>query len=416
MTDVLPTVVVVYDIGAATPLEILSAAAGTCDVLFLYDRSRPEAAPGVEFIRELADGLDATGRTVDELADMLRERRPAGIVTFSEYALRLTCQLGERLSLRGHDLATLDRLTRKSLQREALASAGVDGLAFRLVRSVEEATAALDEIGFPAVLKPSTGTHSRDTFRLDSAEDWHNLARSIDLSEDFVVEELLVGDRRWTGEGWGDHVSVEYASFDGDHQHIVTLGKFPLAEPFRETGDFFPSTLDEPARQQVRSLVAAALTAVGVRDGVTHTEVKFTATGPRIIEINGRLGGGTADIVRKAGALNPITIALQIALNYRPQPDCPDKSEEVVFEMSVLSPLERVRVESIGGLDAVRALEGIDRVVAVARPGSIVDWRDGSVSQLCTVFGRIHGHPALARLRRDIHKTLDVTFSPGAAW
>lgn len=408
----LPTVLVVYDVGAATPREIMSAASGLCEVIFLFHQDRAESALAIELIEELAIGIDGTGRSVPELVDLLQPYELSGITTFSEYALRLTCQLGDELGLRVHDLPTLDRLTRKSLQRQCLAQARVDSVAFELVRSRDEILPALERIGVPAVLKPSTGTHSRDTFRLDRIEDGKDLVDRLDVREDFVLEELLVGDPGWTGPGWGDHVSVEHVSFDGEHQHIVTLGKFPLVEPFRETGDFFPSTLDAAVDRQVRDLVAAALDALGVRDGITHTEVKFTAAGPRIIEVNGRLGGGTADIVRKTAATDPVAMGLSVALGRRPVPDGPTPGAEVVFEMSVLSPMERVRVVSLRGLDEIRGLGGVSRVVGVVRPGAVVDWRTGSVSQICTVYGRAEGHRGLAALRERIHELLQVEYAP----
>ncbi|WBC01116.1 hypothetical protein [Micromonospora sp. WMMA1976] len=408
----LPTVLVVYDVGAATPREIVSAAAGVCEVLFLYHRDMAESALTIELIEGLAAGIDGTGLSVPELVELLKPYELSGITTFSEYALRLTCELGNELGLRTHSPSALDRLTRKSLQRTALAQAGVDSVAFELVRSSGEVLPALKKIGVPAVLKPSMGTHSRDTFRLDRIEDGEDVALRLDIREDFVLEELLVGDPEWTGRGWGDHVSVEHVSFDGVHQHVVTLGKFPLAEPFRETGDFFPATLDRAVDQRVRELVAAALDALGVRDGITHTEVKFTKAGPRIIEVNGRLGGGTADIVRKAGAMDPVTMGLMVAMDRRPVTSGPTPAGVVIFEMSVLSPMERVRIVSLQGRDEIRKLPGVARVVSVARPGAVVDWRTGSVSQICTIWGKAGNHLELAALRERIHELLQVEYAP----
>jgi biotin carboxylase len=408
----LPRVLVVYDNGAATPLEIISGAEGICEVVFLYDSSRPGLGDVVEFIEELAECLDTKGMSLDDVADRCHDLRPAGIVTFSEYALRLSSELAVRLALPGHDLETLDRLIRKPAQRDCLARTGVDAVRYETARSSAEAGAAMDRIGFPVVLKPAIGTHSRDTFRIDDADSWKALEGTLVMREEFVVEELLIGSFDRTGAQWGDHVSVEYVSFEGEHQHIVTLGKFPLATPFRETGDFHPSTLDATTLTQVQALVARSLDALGVRYGVTHTEVKFTANGPKIIEVNGRLGGGTADLVRKAGGTDPIALAFQVAIGHRPAPRAPMASAGVFFEMSVLSPQDRVRVTKVRGLDRVRAMPALDRVVAVARPGTVVDWRTGSVSQLCTVFGRVRSHDELQALRTDIHETFSCEFSP----
>jgi hypothetical protein len=408
----LPRVLVVYDYGAAAPLEIVSGAMGICDVFFLYDSSRPGLEDVADFLGELADSHDTRGMSLDDIVGYCRKLRPDGIVTFSEYVLRLTSELAVRLSLPGHDLDTLDRLIRKPAQRARLAEAGVDAVRYESVRSPAEAQAAINRIGYPVVLKPAIGTHSRDTFRINDAEDWKALEPSLVMREEFVVEEMLIGSPRWTGPQWGDHVSVEHVSFEGEHQHLATLGKFPLATPFRETGDFHPSTLGAAELARVHDLVARSLDALGVRYGVTHTEVKFTASGPKIIEVNGRLGGGTADIVRKAGGSDPIALAFLVALGRRPEPREPSRSAGVVFEMSVLSPQDRVRVTDVRGLDRLRVMDGLDRVIAVARPGAVVDWRNGSVSQLCTVFGRVQSHESLQALRADIHQTFSCDYVP----
>ncbi|MEU8606797.1 ATP-grasp domain-containing protein [Actinoplanes sp. NPDC048791] len=334
------------------------------------------------------------------------------MLTFSEYALRLASELADRIGLPGHDLATLDRLTRKSAQRRRLAEAGVDAVRYESVHTLEEVGRAIDRIGLPVVLKPAVGTHSRDTFRIDDHKDWQAVEEALVMREEFVVEELLVGDPGPAGPRWGDHVSVEHVSFEGESRHVVTLGKFPLAVPFRETGDFFPSTLDHETLASVNGLAAEAISALGVRHGITHTEVKFTPAGPKIIEVNGRLGGGVADIVRKAGGRDPVAMAFEVAVGRRPHPSAPPPDGNVVFEMSILSPQDRVRITRVRGLDALRAMDGVDRMVAVARPGSVVDWRTGSVSQLCTVYGHASDHDALQALRKAIHQTYVCDFAP----
>jgi hypothetical protein len=46
---------------------------------------------------------------------------------------------------------------------------------------------------------------------------------------------------------------------------------------------------DDP---ELLALLGDTHKALGFTDGVTHTEIKLSPTGPKVIEVNGRLGGG----------------------------------------------------------------------------------------------------------------------------
>ena len=45
-------------------------------------------------------------------------------------------------------------------------------------------------------------------------------------------------------------------------------------------------------------IASMAIKALGVRVGFLHTEIKLTPDGPRIIEVNGRLGGSVAEMAK----------------------------------------------------------------------------------------------------------------------
>jgi hypothetical protein len=85
-------------------------------------------------------------------------------------------------------------------------------------------------------------------------------------------------------------VSVESIVREGVIEHFMVTGRFPFAPPFRETGLFLPSDLGLAERDSVTSLATAAAAAMKVRHGFLHTEIKMTPAGPRIVQVNGRLG------------------------------------------------------------------------------------------------------------------------------
>src|SRR5205814_5003685 len=135
--------------------------------------------------------------------------------------------------------------------------------------------------------------------------------RNGQSSEPFVVEEMLVGRNELP---FGNHVSVECLAQRGRIVAVAVTGKPPLAFPFREQGQFWPSHLAADEQQAVADLAVAALEALGVTTGLSHTEIKLTADGPRIIEINGRMGGYVNELCRRSCGVDLVRTAARLAL------------------------------------------------------------------------------------------------------
>ena len=101
-------------------------------------------------------------------------------------------------------------------------------------------------------------------------------------------------------------------------------------------------------RPKRRNITAGALAALGVRTGLTHTELKLTEWGPRIIEVNGRLGGFVEDLASSHGNGSLITLACAVALAINAE--IPDFTGEkpVVFNFSNLPPLDARQLIGVG--------------------------------------------------------------------
>lgn len=112
-----------------------------------------------------------------------------------------------------------------------------------------------------------------------------------------IVEEYLPGR---DDQPLGDYVAVECA-VDGGVVALAVTGKLRLLPPFRETGQFWPARLPADEREEIIDLAVAALEALDVRTGLAHVEIKLTPAGPRVIEVNGRLGGLQVDLAQRPG-------------------------------------------------------------------------------------------------------------------
>jgi predicted ATP-grasp superfamily ATP-dependent carboligase len=415
MSSALPLAAVVVDFGSASPMSVLAAARGLARVVFVCDRRRPYVRALFDDLAALGTVCDVTDLSDDEIDDHPALRRLDAITTFSENQLVRTAALADRRGLSFLSPAVAVAATDKYRQRELLARAGVQHTTSRVVRPRDGSAAlaaALAETGLPAVLKPRSGAASARTCTIHTVDEARARLREFasgDELTEFVVEELLAGDPAVTAAGWGDYVSVESVTSHGHTRHIEITGKFPLASPLRETGYVVPAALDEATRRAALDLTGAALRGLGVRHGASHVELKLTPVGPRIIEVNARVGGYVADLIRRTRGFDLIRAALQAALG---QP-CAEPSagyRRYAFQYFVTPPMTAVRLRGVDGVDELLQHRGIHLVEAVKTAGQPVDWRDGTLAYVAIVHGSGADHDEVLRLVEIIRRTLRVEY------
>ena len=411
----LPRVAVVHDLGSATPGDILAAAHRLCRPLFVADFGGPRLAGKQAELTAYGEVLDVTGVGPEQRLALLKEAGVEAVVTYSEYQLRETARLAAGLGLPGHTEELVSVLVDKLRQRGVLADAGVD--AVRIAPIGDDPRAALDHVGTPAVIKPRVGAGSLHTVRVDTPERFLAVAAALPEGHEFVAEELLEGDPRVAGPGWGDYVSVESVHTAAGSRQVCVTGKFPLAEPFRESGMLLPATLDADTTDAVLALDAAATRALGLRCGITHTEIKLTAAGPRLIEVNGRLGGYVPEILKRATGVNLVRAALEAALGREPRLPEP-RYQGVTYQYFLSPPPVTGTLTGVDGAEELRALPGVRAVELDAPPGRFVDYRDGTQSHLGVVYGSAPDHESLQATGRAIAAAftprIDTTAAPGA--
>jgi len=404
----LPRVGVLLDFGAATPMSILAAARGRYEVVFLCDRALPYVTALVDELGELGEVCDITGRSGDRLGDRVAGLRLDGLTTFSEAQIRRTADLAERNAFAYLSPSSAVAVTDKYVQRELLVRAGLPTPRCQAVADPAGLPSALAAVGLPAVLKPRVGAGSARTCRVDSLIEATDRLREFQAGPGpFVLEEVLPGDPSVAGPGFGDYVSVESVTVAGSVRHIEITGKFPLAPPFRETGYVVPATLSAGWRRAVFELTEAALRALGVTAGVTHTEVKLTPAGPRLIEVNGRLGGYVADLVRRARRVDLVRSALAAALGHGE--DVPELGyRQHAFQYFLTAAMEATTLRRLDGVDRLSRVPGIRYVEVFRKAGDRLDWRLGTLGYLGIVHGSAADHDGVLALVAIVDDLLTV--------
>lgn len=394
-----PTVVVAYALGSASPVEIVEAARGLCEVVFVVDSREEHTRSVLPFVEEMADTYDLARLSMEAVATKVGGAAQ-GIVTYSEFMLPQTATLASLLGLPFHTPDLVEALTDKARQRAVLNAAGVTLLRQATANGPEELEPAVRKVGLPAVVKPVRGTASVDVYPCASIEDVRAIVPSSG-SGPWVVEEMLPSGRHPAKAWLGDYCSVETAVSRGRCWHFAIVERLPLTAPCRESGFLTPDSLPGPYRKRVLEVAEAAIRAVGIDTGISHVEIKFTPDGPRVIEVNGRMGGTTGRLLRRTAGFDPLRLALEIALGHEVKPRELEFGR-AVLAYRVLPPLRKVRVRKACSPSSFRALPGAWAVDGGVRPGQALDWRRGGLERLFTVWVEADGPDGLPPIIRQL--------------
>lgn len=238
----------------------------------------PEA-PAVEFADEYFECslIDTQG-----VISICQQFLPDGITCgASDVGVLTAAYVCRQFGLPGLPVETAIKVKDKGAMIEAFAKADVAHPAYQICQSPTDAL----HLSFPVVTKPVDNSGSRginvafnqSTFSLALADSFacSHIGRVI-------IEEYMDGPE----------VSVEILVQNGEPFILQVTDKNTSGEPhFIEMGHSQPSQLPRPEINKIRDLAYRAAKAVGIWDGCGHAEIKLTSTGPKMVEIAGRLGG-----------------------------------------------------------------------------------------------------------------------------
>lgn len=397
--------VIVYDDGAAPAYDIVGDLSAHFKLAFVIT-SNQHARDRAAYLQRF--GLVIDGSEVDSAKRELSLLKPDGIVTYSERALRLSAELAAHLSLRFHDMHTILNLTDKFRQRKCLQSAGVESIRYALIESQDDWLLAVQQVGLPAVLKPAYGGGSIDTNLITSQQQGESVLSELFTRDSIgfsggnalILEEYLVGKACLP---YGDYVSVE-SFVDEEIHHLGITGKMPLSPPFREYGHFWPSPLDSVEHEQVCELAKQAIKALGIKSGITHIEIKLTESGPRIIEVNGRLGGGINELSKLSYDKSLLLLAAQQAVGAS-YSLVKETLNNVFFNISHIAPTLPCRVLAINNEQFVEALPNVHHYKSYLWNG--IHLEGGThTREINIILGQCESHAEFLRLFKLISESI----------
>ncbi|WP_223874750.1 ATP-grasp domain-containing protein [Salinispora oceanensis] len=282
------------------------------------------------------------------------------VVSFTEYGLEPASRVAADLGVAGDNLAAV-RVTRsKPATRALLNKHGLSPVRHRSCASVADARDFQRELGgCPIMLKPPAGGLSEGVYLVETPE---QLDERWAWTQGFTDEAILAEEFLS-----GPEYSVESISRNGVHEVVVITEKLTTEVPrFIELGHQVPARLGEAAWEGIVDLVTRFLNVIGQRTGPAHTEIRMTATGPKIIESQTRFGGDQiwelCELVSGVDLMSE-TIASLLGL------PAPDRVPAAAAAAIRFFSYEDVHVVDVAGITAARSAPGVVRVLCTLTPG-----------------------------------------------
>jgi biotin carboxylase len=328
-------------------------------------------APG---LREADVGETVDFSDVPGVIEVARRHGVDGAVAISaDRAVPVAAAVAEALGLPGIGTATAHVMTNKIAMRRLLADEGVPQPRFAAARSLYEARAAAQTVGFPAVLKPADSGGQRGVFMLESLDDLDahlHAALAESAGGEVIVERFLDGLE----------LNGLVVARNGE---AFTL---TLSDRLRPPGvgfgvgwiHVYPATIFGAALEEAERVASHAVHALGLRDGIAFPQLLVTQDNRvLVIEVAARVPGGQmADLARHAVGVDIVEIALRQALG-EPVPDelCRPRFQQplaVRFLTAQPGPLPTGIVRSVGTLEQVAAFPGVVQADVFIEPGETI--------------------------------------------
>lgn len=228
---------------------------------------------------------------IPEVIRIAKKHNIDGIMTLaSDMPMRTVAAVVKELNLIGIDYDTAIKATDKYKMRTALMEMNVPIPIFIKVNSKKEFYCAVDKIrnsGKECIIKPVDNSGSRgiqllDNYKQDMLDKAFEYSIQYSKSGELMVEEYMNGAE----------VSVETLSLNNECNIIQITDKLTTGAPyFVEMGHSQPSCLTKEIQEEICKVAIAANKAIGIKIGPSHTEIKVTEDGPKVVELGARLGG-----------------------------------------------------------------------------------------------------------------------------
>lgn len=314
------------------------------------------------------------------VVEAAKKHKIDGIMTLaSDMPMRTVAVVAEEMNLVGISQETALRATNKAEMRVSLKKANVPVPIFFKVddkKEYLEAVYKIKEAGYKCIIKPVDNSGSRgisllSDYNEQTIEKAFNYSSEYSRTGSLMVEEFMEGPE----------VSVETLSINGECHVIQITDKLTTGEPyFVEMGHSQPSQLPENVKHKICEITIAANRAIGIENGPSHTEIKVTKDGPKIVELGARLGGDniTTHLVPLSTGVDMVECCIKIALGEKVDINAKYQKASAIKYLKT----EKGIIQSIEGLEKARNIEGVQQLDMVYGVGDEIGEIRSSVDRV----------------------------------
>lgn len=339
-----------------------------------------------------------------------------GIVAIGDAPTMTASFAGEQLGLKYHPPHAVDACRNKWIARERFKAAGLLVPWYRRFPSDHEPEVAAAEIPYPCVLKPLGLSASRGVIRANNAHEFSTAferiakllsAADVRIREDDATKWIQV-------ESYipGQEFALEGLVTDGKLKVLALFDKpDPLEGPyFEETIYVTPSRLSEREQQTIFECAQSAVTTLGLTHGPIHSEFRFNAEGPWVLEVAARPIGG---LCAKALHFDSESTLEELIVRHALGEDVSGLQREELASGVMMIPIPAAGVyegvENVGAAEQVEAIQSVEITAKLQQ--KLVPLPEGA-SYLGFIFARGKSPQFVEDALRRAHKQLQFRISP----
>ena len=233
----------------------------------------------------------------------------AAIIGVDDDTTMLATTASAALRLPHNPISSALATRNKFLLRQTLEEKGVSVPNYRQLMIDDDVEKRSQQISFPCILKPLSLSASRGVIRADNPTEFvvafqritallNKVKESRETNGNDTYQYILAEDYIP-----GIEMALEGILISGQLKTLALFDKpDPLEGPFfEETLYITPSRLQDSIQEEIHNATAAAATALGLRHGPIHAELRYNEKGAHLIEIAARTIGGLCSRTLKFG-------------------------------------------------------------------------------------------------------------------
>ena len=363
----------------------------------------------------LALDFEPVGEGVSQILAHARRYPFSAVVATDDETTLLAATAARRLGLPGNDAQSVASTRDKHRFRQALAGADVRSPWFKLVDLREDLATSAKTVTYPCVLKPLNLSASRGVVRVDNEPAFVATAKRVAC---ILRAEGAPADTRYArsvlAEAFipGREVALDGLLTDGVLKPLALFDKpDPLDGPFFEESLYVtPSRLPDALQREFAAETARAASALGLRHGPIHAELRINDEGVWVIELAARsIGGLCSRALEFVPGMTLEALVLRHALGLPTD----NFAREVDAAGVMMIPIPRAgRLRAIHGLDATRSVSGVvDVTLGVSTGAMLVPLPEGG-RYLGFIFAKAGAPDQVETALREAHRRLRFDIEP----